>query len=132
MGARRRRSAVVVRDAYVSETLLPIAAPTSPASATIISTPVSCPSSNAMAPMATPALPARNVQPLTMPEFWPRWAGESDDKALGPVNHDWSPADVAASFYHNLGIDHHKEYHTSTGRPVMIVREGEIIPELFA
>ena len=58
--------------------------------------------------------------------------GESDDKALGPVNSDHSPADVAASFYHNLGIDHHKEYHTSTGRPVMIVREGEIIPELFA
>jgi len=58
--------------------------------------------------------------------------GESDDKALGPVNHNWSPSDVAASFYHNLGIDHHKEYHTSTGRPVMIVRDGNVIPELFA
>jgi uncharacterized protein (DUF1501 family) len=58
--------------------------------------------------------------------------GESDDKSLGPVNSDHSPADVAASFFHNLGIDHRKEYHTNTGRPVMIVREGDVIPELFA
>lgn len=58
--------------------------------------------------------------------------GETDDKSLGPINHDYSPADVAASFYYNLGIDHRKEYHTSTGRPVMIVRDGDIIPELFA
>ncbi|MDZ4687151.1 MAG: DUF1501 domain-containing protein [Planctomycetaceae bacterium] len=58
--------------------------------------------------------------------------GESDDKGLGPVNHEWSPADVAASFFHNLGIDHRKEYHTNTGRPVMIVRDGSVIPELFA
>jgi hypothetical protein len=58
--------------------------------------------------------------------------GESDDKAQGPVGHNWSPSDVAASFFHNLGIDHHKEYHTNTGRPVMIVRDGSVIPELFA
>jgi hypothetical protein len=61
-----------------------------------------------------------------------RVLGESDDKGLGPVNHNWSPADVAASFFHNLGIDHRKEYHTNTGRPVMIVRDGNVIPELFA
>jgi uncharacterized protein (DUF1501 family) len=58
--------------------------------------------------------------------------GESDDKAQGPVNSDNSPADVAATFYQNLGIDHRKEYHTSTGRPVMIVREGDVIPEVLA
>src|SRR5262245_29005940 len=51
------------------------------ASATIISTPANCPSSNAMAPMATPVLPARNVQPLTIPEPCPLCAGESADKA---------------------------------------------------
>jgi hypothetical protein len=38
---------------------------------------------------------------------------------------------VASSFYHSLGIDHTKEYHTNTGRPVMIVREGSVIPALF-
>lgn len=58
--------------------------------------------------------------------------GESDDKALGPVGEIHSPADVAASFFHNLGIDPKKEYHTSTGRPVMIVRDGNVMPELFA
>lgn len=58
--------------------------------------------------------------------------GASDDKGLGPVNEGFSPDDVAASFYHNLGIDHRKEYHTNTGRPVMIVRDGEVIPQLFA
>ena len=39
---------------------------------------------------------------------------------------------VAASFYHSLGIDYRKEYRTGTGRPVMIVREGKLIPELFS
>jgi hypothetical protein len=58
--------------------------------------------------------------------------GETDDKALGPVGDGFKPDHVAASFYHNLGIDSHKEYHTNIGRPVMIVRDGEIIPELFA
>lgn len=61
-----------------------------------------------------------------------RVIGESDDKALSPVSDPMSPDDVAASFYHALGIDHHQEYYTSTGRPVMIVRDGKVIPELFA
>jgi len=30
-----------------------------------------------------------------------------------------------------LGIDPKKEFHTSTGRPVMIVRDGAVIPQLF-
>ena len=33
---------------------------------------------------------------------------------------------------HTLGIDHRKEYHTATNRPVMIVRDGEVIRDLFA
>jgi len=57
--------------------------------------------------------------------------GESDEKGTGPKDRAISPDSVAASFYHSLGIDPTKEYHTSTGRPVMIVRNGEIIPELF-
>ncbi len=61
-----------------------------------------------------------------------RVLGASDEKAEGPLNEGHSPDDVAASFFHNLGIDPKHEYHTNTGRPVMIVRDGEVIPELFA
>ncbi|MBM4075890.1 MAG: DUF1501 domain-containing protein, partial [Planctomycetes bacterium] len=57
--------------------------------------------------------------------------GVTDEKAQGPIGEGFSPDQVAASFYHSLGIDSRKEYHTSIGRPVMIVRDGRIIPELF-
>lgn len=57
--------------------------------------------------------------------------GESDDKATGPAHEGISPNDVAASLYHNLGIDHTKEYHTNTGRPIMIVRDGKVVEKLF-
>lgn len=58
--------------------------------------------------------------------------GESDAKASEPAADGYSPDDVAASFYHNLGIDHTQEYHTTTGRPVMIVRDGTVIRSLFS
>jgi hypothetical protein len=38
---------------------------------------------------------------------------------------------VAATFYRALGIDSTKEYHTNTGRPVMIVRDGTPINQLI-
>lgn len=58
--------------------------------------------------------------------------GESDENASMPANEGFTPDDVAASFYHNVGIDHTKEYQTSTGRPIMIVRDGSVIKDLFA
>jgi hypothetical protein len=59
--------------------------------------------------------------------------GASDDKGASPASGTGiSPDDVAASFYHSLGIDAHKEYRTPTGRPVAIVRNGTIIKDLFA
>ncbi len=58
--------------------------------------------------------------------------GASDDKAMGPAGDPITPDQVAASFYHSLGIDYEKEYHTNTGRPVMIVREGSLVPGLFS
>lgn len=58
--------------------------------------------------------------------------GASDEKGQGPKDSAISPDDIAASFYHAMGIDHTKEYHTPTGRPVMIVRYGRVVPELFA
>ena len=57
--------------------------------------------------------------------------GESDAKAAGPKNDGIKPEDVAASFYHSLGINHRHEYHTSVGRPVHIVRDGNVIDRLF-
>ena len=58
--------------------------------------------------------------------------GESDDTASGPKHEAITPDDAAASFYRNLGIDHTKEYHTTSGRPITIVRDGRIIPGLFS
>jgi hypothetical protein len=57
--------------------------------------------------------------------------GESDETASGPKSEAITPDDVAATFYKSLGIDHTKEYHTATGRPVMIVRNGKPIPQVI-
>ncbi len=58
--------------------------------------------------------------------------GASDEKGQGPKEKAISPDDIAASFYHAMGIDHTKEYRTPTGRPVMIVRYGTVVEELFS
>jgi uncharacterized protein (DUF1501 family) len=56
--------------------------------------------------------------------------GKSDDKGMGPDGAGFTPDQLAATFYHTLGISHRMEYRTATGRPVMIVREGSVIREL--
>ena len=58
--------------------------------------------------------------------------GESDDTAAGPRHEGFSPDDVAASFYYNLGIDPALEYDSDTGRPITLVRDGYVIDELFS
>lgn len=57
--------------------------------------------------------------------------GQTTADGSEPDGDSHSPDDVAASFFHSLGIDHHKEYQTNTGRPVMIVRDGKVMSELF-
>lgn len=57
--------------------------------------------------------------------------GESDATASGPANEAITPDDVAASLYHNLGIDHTMEFETETGRPIILVRDGHVIEPLF-
>lgn len=42
------------------------------------------------------------------------------------------PDDIGASIFHSLGIDHHREYHTKTGRPVSLIPYGTVIDGLFA
>lgn len=61
-----------------------------------------------------------------------RVIGETDNTGSGPRHDGHSPDDVAATFYQLLGIDPTREYHTSTGRPVMIVRDGTVIPQLLS
>lgn len=59
--------------------------------------------------------------------------GASDARAEAPADsRGITPDDVAASFYHSLGIDARKEYRTPTGRPVALVRNGTVLRELFA
>ncbi|MEM7477539.1 MAG: DUF1501 domain-containing protein, partial [Planctomycetota bacterium] len=58
--------------------------------------------------------------------------GESDETAAGPKHEAIKPDDVAASFYHSLGIDPTREYHTETGRPITLVRDGKVIQQLFS
>ncbi len=58
--------------------------------------------------------------------------GDSDGTAAAPRHEAISPDDVAASFYHNLGIDPAKEYDSGTGRPITLVRNGKVIDALFS
>jgi hypothetical protein len=58
--------------------------------------------------------------------------GESDDTAAGPRHEGITPDDVAATFYHNLGIDPATEFDTSTGRPITLVRDGKVIQQAFS
>ncbi|QDU94173.1 DUF1501 domain-containing protein [Lignipirellula cremea] len=57
--------------------------------------------------------------------------GQSDAHGKGPAGEPITPEQIGASFYSSLGIDYQKEYHTQTGRPVMIVRSGSLVPGLF-
>jgi hypothetical protein len=58
--------------------------------------------------------------------------GASDARGEGPVGTAIKPEDVASSFYAALGIRHTKEYRTSTGRPVMLVRDGKVLRQLVS
>ncbi|HWA99102.1 MAG TPA: DUF1501 domain-containing protein [Pirellulales bacterium] len=56
--------------------------------------------------------------------------GASDEKGQGPANDAIVPDDIAASLFTVLGINPHKEYQTSSGRPIMVSRDGKVIREL--
>ena len=59
--------------------------------------------------------------------------GHSDARASEPASASeaFSPDDLAASFYHNIGIDPRREFQTDTRRPITLVRDGRVIRELF-
>ncbi len=58
--------------------------------------------------------------------------GASDETASAPSQVAYSPDDVAATFYHCLGINPSQEFHTESGRPITLVRDGKVIAPLLA
>ena len=61
-----------------------------------------------------------------------QYIGETDAKAAGPVGSGFTPDDLAASFFQNIGIDPKTEYNANVGRPITLIRDGSPIPELFS
>jgi uncharacterized protein (DUF1501 family) len=57
--------------------------------------------------------------------------GTTDAQGMAPATEPCSPDDVAATVFHCLGIDPHKELQTPTGRPVQLFREGKVIEKLL-
>jgi hypothetical protein len=57
--------------------------------------------------------------------------GATDAIASELVDGGFSSDDLAASFFHNIGIDSKTEFRASVGRPVTLVRDGSPIRPLF-
>ena len=57
--------------------------------------------------------------------------GATDSTASEPAADGFSPDDLAASFYRNIGIPSTTEFQTNVGRPVMLVRDGKPIAPAF-
>ncbi len=58
--------------------------------------------------------------------------GASDDKAEGPKGDAYTPDDLAATFFRNIGIDPKTEYQANVGRPITLVRDGQPIPGVLS
>jgi hypothetical protein len=58
--------------------------------------------------------------------------GSTDAQGMAPLNDPCTPDDLAASMFHNLGIDPHHELQTATGRPIQLFREGRVVEKLLA
>ncbi len=58
--------------------------------------------------------------------------GETDGKAEGPVGSGFTPDDLAATFFQNIGIDPATEYNANVGRPITLVRDGSPIHDLLS
>jgi hypothetical protein len=58
--------------------------------------------------------------------------GASDARAAYPKESPVTPADLAATIYHLLGINTEKEYRTRDNRPVKILAAGEVVHRLLA
>lgn len=58
--------------------------------------------------------------------------GATDARAEGPIDEGFTPDDLAASFFANMGIDPKTEYRANVGRPITLIRDGDPIPGLLS
>ena len=58
--------------------------------------------------------------------------GATDDKAQGPIDQGFTPDDLAATFFQNIGIDPKTEYQANVGRPITLIRDGQPIPGVLS
>jgi hypothetical protein len=58
--------------------------------------------------------------------------GTTDVQGMAPATEPCMPDDLAATIFHCLGIDPHRELTSSTGRPIQLFREGRVIDKLLA
>jgi arylsulfatase A-like enzyme len=61
-----------------------------------------------------------------------RVVGRSDKIASDPVERPVSPKDILATIYHLLGIDPLTTLTDRLGRPLTLVPDGAVIPEVIA
>ena len=61
-----------------------------------------------------------------------RVVGRSDKIASDPIERAVSPKDILATIYHLLGIDPNGTIADLQGRPMVIVPDAEVIPEVLA
>ena len=57
--------------------------------------------------------------------------GATDAIASEPASIAYTPDDLAASFFYNIGIPPDTEFQTNVGRPISLVRDGRLVPGLF-
>jgi hypothetical protein len=60
-----------------------------------------------------------------------RVIGKSDARAERPASDPHGPENLAATIYHQLGIDPEEEFTTPEGRPIKIVNDGKVIGDLL-
>jgi hypothetical protein len=58
--------------------------------------------------------------------------GTSDARGAYPKEDAVTPADLAATVYHCLGIDTEKEFRTADNRPIKVLAQGEPIQKILA
>ncbi len=57
--------------------------------------------------------------------------GRTDARAERPAQDPYGPEDLAATLFHQMGIDPEDEFYTPEGRPVKIANQGRLIRELI-
>jgi hypothetical protein len=58
--------------------------------------------------------------------------GRTDSQGMAPAEDACSPDDISATVFSALGIAPNHELNTSSGRPIMLFREGKVISSLLA